>query len=91
MSHLRPVLLAGLAGLLLALPATAPAAPCTWEGFKITNLQNTSCAVAKQAVRYYYSMRGSSQGYTCTTTAASGYQAGTCRKSASQKFRFAPR
>lgn len=91
MSHLRPVLLGGLAALALALPAAAPAAPCTWEGFKITNLQNTTCAVAKKAVRFYYSMEGASQGYTCRTTASSGYQAGVCKKSRTQKFNFAPR
>ena len=91
MSHLRPVLLAGLLGLALAVPTAASAAPCGWAGFKITNLQNTSCATAQKAVKYYYSMQGSSQGYTCKTTASSGYQAGVCRKSATRKFRFAPR
>ena len=78
------------------LPSTVAAdgatasATCTWAGYAITARQSTSCATARTALKHYYGGGGSSQGYRCTASAASGYTAGKC-KAGAKSFRFAPR
>lgn len=88
-----------LAAAALALPAAAgvaadpvaQASGCTWEGFKITQRENTTCRKARKALRYYYGGGGSSQGYTCRTTAATNYMGGKCTNGNTKSFKFAPR
>lgn len=97
MTRSRLVALAAALSVLSISPSAVPASPgtaaaaCGWQGFKITNLRATSCATAKKALKHYYGGGGTSQGYKCKSTAASGYRAGSCKKSASASFRFAPR
>lgn len=65
---------------------TATASACIWQQFTIFDRHETSCRKAKRILGAYYG-GGSTEGYTCRTSAPS-YRSGKCKKSRTQYFRF---
>ena len=66
---------------------TATTSACTWQQFTIFDRHETTCRKAKRILGAYYG-GGSTEGYTCRTTASSGYRAGKCKRSRTKYFRF---